>query len=119
MLSMSKPQEGRDYELIPVEDSHNAQAWDVRFLEGPYPETVIRYGAIKFDGVRDCLTFNFFVVQSPEPGLNSEVFELQEYAADVLEDILDNAIAKGQLVTGDDQRGNQSGTIDFEEFADE
>lgn len=113
-MKLNKPCEGIDYKLVPVDDADNDQAWDVLFLEGPFPETTIRYGAIKFDGERDCLTFNFFVVQSPDPTLSSEYTELQEYAADVLEDILDNAVAKGQLVTGD-ASGNQAGTTNSEE----
>lgn len=117
-MKLDKPCEGTDYKLVPVDDVDNDQAWDVLFLRGPFPETTIRYGAIKFDGERDCLTFNFFVVQSPIEDLTSEVPELQEYAADVLEDILDNAIAKGQLVTGDDI-GNESGATNTEEPTDE
>lgn len=116
---MADMQEGVDYELIPAEEIDNEQAWDVRFLSGDFVETVVRYGKIRFDGTRDCLTFNFIIVYSPIEELFTDNVELQEHCADVLEGILDDAVAKGTLVTGDDIDGNESGTTDTEELADE
>ena len=116
---MSKMTEGTDYELIPADQIENDQAWDVRLLSGDFIETVVRYGRIKFDGIRDCLTFDFKVVYSPVDGVTPDDVELQEHAADVLESILDDAVAKGTLVTGDDVSGNEPRTTDTEELTDE
>ena len=48
-LNLDKVSEGVDYSLIPVEDSPNDQAWDVRILRGDFTETVIRYGNVALD----------------------------------------------------------------------
>ena len=106
-LNLEKVCEGIHYQLIPVEDHPNEQAWHIRILRGQFTETVISYGNISFDGTRDCLTFNFIVVYSPDSDLTSENVELQEFAADILEDILETAHAQGWLVT-EDRNGNKS-----------
>lgn len=92
-----KKSEGKDYELIPS-DAHS-QAWHVRILEGNYPETVLEYGAISFNEVKDCMTFNFHVVSSPDPDLTSEDEGLQIEAGDILQDIIRQGIEDGSLVT--------------------
>jgi hypothetical protein len=109
--------EGLDYNLVPVDEGDNDQAWQIR-LEKHFPETIIRFGNIKFDGVRDCLTFNFVVIYSPDNELSSQNPELQEVAGAVLEDILERAHQEGWLITGDDV-GNKTGTDDSEESTDE
>tara|TARA_B100000085_G_C18522265_1_gene504175 strand:- start:673 stop:1002 length:330 start_codon:yes stop_codon:yes gene_type:complete len=97
-IDVDKVSEGIDYKLVPVEDSPNDQAWDVRILRGEFVETVIRYGNVAFDGSRDCLTFNFMVIYTPDPDVTTETVALQEHCADILEDILATANAEGWLV---------------------
>ena len=89
-----------DYELIPTED-HNDQGWDIRFLRGPYTETVIRFGNISLDEKNDCLRFNFVVVSTPNGELSEETAHLQETAAMCLESILEKAAEDGTLQTRD------------------
>jgi hypothetical protein len=90
--------EGVHYELVPV-DADNEQSWSVRFLEGPYPETVIRYGNIAFDADDDCLKFNFVIHSTPDVDLSESDVVIQDYAANVLESILVQASANGSMVT--------------------
>jgi hypothetical protein len=97
-LNVDKVSEGIDYKLIPVEDSPNDQAWDIRILRGDFTETVIRYGNVAFNEIQDCLTFNYKVVFSPDPLLTSDDIQLQEYAADILEDILETAFNEGWAI---------------------
>lgn len=94
-LNLDKVSEGVDYRLIPVEDSPNDQAWDIRILRGDFTETVIRYGNVAFNEIKDCLTFNYKVIYSPDTVLTSDDLQLQELAADILEDILETAHAEG------------------------
>ena len=91
--------EGIDYELIPCEDVGNEQAWDVRVLRGDFVESVLRFGNIKFNEENDCLNFNFLVISSPDGGLTEENLELQEYAGDVLQAVLEDAITNDALLT--------------------
>lgn len=99
-ININKASEGVDYQLIPV-DVENDQAWDIRILRGEFVETVLRYGAIKFDGEKDALTFSFIVVESPDEVLSSDNEELQIFAGDILEDVLEKAVSEGWLVTPD------------------
>lgn len=124
-LDLNKPSEGLDYELIPVEYVDNEAAWDVRILRGQFTETVIRYGTIKVDGEKDYLSFDFRVVESPESGLSSDDVPLQEFAGDVLFDILERGMTEGWVYGTDKSKdngeeiGNTTGTNDSEESTNE
>lgn len=120
MINLNKVSEGVDYELIPVEYVDNVAAWDVRILRGDFTETVIRYGTIRFDGAWDQLTFDFRVVTSSDPDLDSSNVALQEFAADILEDILERGIQEGWVYSKEkDEDGNPVRTNDIEELTDE
>ena len=92
-------EENVHYQLVPIEEGKNSQAWAVRFLEGPHPETVIRYGNIALDPKDDCLRFNFEIESTPDNTLTVEDLTVQEYAADVLESVLAQAAIDGSLAT--------------------
>lgn len=98
-IDVNKVSEEVDYQFVPVEEVENEQAWDIRILRGPFVESVIRFGQVAFDGERDCLTFNFHLVYSPDEDLTTDNKEFQEFAADILEDILETAYHEGWLVT--------------------
>jgi|DEB0MinimDraft_10_1074344.scaffolds.fasta_scaffold57432_2 hypothetical protein len=98
-MSLQIVNEGVHYELIPA-DEDNVQAWDVRFLEGRFTETVIRFGNISFED--DCLKFNFVIQSTPDSSLDVDDVDLQNFAADVLESILESAASDGSLIYGDD-----------------
>ncbi|WP_347852188.1 hypothetical protein [Planktomarina sp.] len=123
MINLDKVSEGVDYELIPVEYVDNEAAWDVRILRGEFTETVLRFGTIKYDGERDCLTFDFRVVESPDDELDSSSEDLQEFSGSILEDILERGINEG-WVYGTEKKngenvGDQSRTNDSTESIDE
>lgn len=90
-----------DYQLVPSSQAENQQAWDVRILEGQFVETVLRFGAIRFNGENDCLNFNFIIVSTPDGSLTEENEELQDHAAKILFAILEDAQANDALVLGD------------------
>jgi hypothetical protein len=123
MINLDKMSEGVDYELIPVEYVDNEAAWDVRILRGEFTETVLRFGTIKYDGERDCLTFDFRVVDSPDGELDSSSEDLQEFSGAILEDILERGINEGWVYgtekkNGEDV-GDTTGTNDSEESINE
>jgi hypothetical protein len=119
-IDVNKVSEGIDYILIPVDYVDNEAAWDVRILRGEFTETVIRYGTIRFDGERDCLTFDFRVVTTPHFDLDSSNVDLQEFAADIMEDILERGIRDGWVYGTEkkDRNGYTIGTDDSEESTD-
>jgi hypothetical protein len=118
-IDIEKMSEGIDYELIPA-DADNEQAWDIRVLRGDFVETVLRYGNVSFDGAEKCLKFNFFVISSPDPDLQTTDIDLQNTAADILEDVLEKSYHNGTLQTAemDDTYGDKFRTDDSTESTD-
>ena len=100
---LDKLSEGIHYEIIPQTD--DTRGWDVRLLE-EYPETVIRYGNVAFDGKRDALTFNYDIVSSPDPDLQIENnLTFQEYCGRILSNIIEQSITDGSLLAQDKDTG--------------
>ena len=100
---LDKLSEGLHYEIIPQTD--DTRGWDVRLLE-EYPETVIRYGNVAFDGKRDALTFNYDIVSSPDPDLEVETnLTFQEYCGRILSSIIDKSITDGSMIAQDKDTG--------------
>ena len=100
---LDKLSEGIHYEIIPQTD--DTRGWDVRLLE-EYPETVIRYGNVAFDGKRDALTFNYDIVSSPDPDLSIEnKLTFQEYCGRILSNIIEQSISDGSLLAQDKNTG--------------
>lgn len=98
MINVEKVSEGIDYELVPV-DVENQQAWDVRFLKGPFVETIIRFGNVAINGLDECVNFNFELVSTPISELSTDSVDLQDAAGSILIDVIENAIASKSLVT--------------------
>ena len=96
---VDKLSEGIHYEIIPR--SLDDKGWDVRLLE-EFPETVIRYGNVAFDGKQDALTFNYEIISSPDPDLEIEGnFEFQEYSGRILSNIIEASITDGSMMAWD------------------
>lgn len=110
-MNLDKLSEGIHYELIPVEEVSNDQAWDLRILEGQFVETVIRFGNIRFNQEQDCLNFNFLVVSTPDPDATVENEDLQILAGQILNSVLEKAAAEDTLVTKEyDDRTRENDT---------
>lgn len=100
MENQLKHDENVTYQLVPGDQGD--QHWLVRFLEGPFPETVIQYGAISFnEAAENMMSFNFFIESSPDPDLSIDNVELQEFAGDVLQEIIRRGIEDNSVVMED------------------
>ena len=93
-----------DYEIIPSHEDE--QAWNVRILKGPFTETVIRYGVIKFNEIPKNMTFNFDLIYSPDSELTTENIDLQDFAGAMLEKIMANGIKEGSVMTREIKNAN-------------
>ena len=93
-----------DYEIIPSHEDE--QAWNVRILKGPFTETVIRYGIIKFNEIPKNMTFNFDLIYSPDSELTTENVDLQDFAGAMLEKIMANGIKEGSVATREIKNAN-------------
>lgn len=87
--------ENEDYVLIPVEEHEDA--WGVRITSGDFNETIVMYGAIGFNQIKDKLTFNFEIIETPDSELTTENEELQAHCAKVLEAIIVNGVEDGSV----------------------
>ena len=114
---LDKLSEGIHYEIIPQAD--DTRGWDVRLLE-EYPETVIRYGNVAFDGKRDALTFNYDIVSSPDPDLSIENnLTFQEYCGRILSNIIEQSISDGSLLAQDKNTGEIGATKETLEWIED
>ena len=114
---LDKLSEGVHYEIIPQSD--DTRGWDVRLLE-EYPETVIRYGNVAFDGERDALTFNYDIVSSPDPDLSIENnLTFQEYCGRILSNIIEQSISDGSLLAQDKNTGEIGATKETLEWIED
>ena len=101
-LDLQRKSEGVHYELIPS-DEHE-QAWNVRILEGDFIETVLQYGAISFNKVREGeMNFNFSIVSTPDQDLEVSNLDLQEEAGNILQSVIAQAISDGSLMTKEEE----------------
>ena len=113
---VDKLSEGIHYEIIP--SSLDEKGWYVRLLE-EFPETVIRYGNVAFDGKQDALTFNYNIVSSPDPELEIEGnFEFQEYCGRILSNIIEASIADGSMMAWDKENEEVLATKENLEWAE-
>lgn len=93
MEHSNKLVENVDYELIPGAGEN----WDIRILTGEFVETIINYKQLQVADDGEHLTFNFNVVTSPDEGLDAETnMDLQNAAAMILSDILENSVTRGK-----------------------
>jgi len=84
---------GIDYELVPFKDDE--EHWAVRLLTGPFPETVVAFNTISFNEIQEHISFNFGIVQSPDPDLLPENEELQYHCGLILESIIEDGLEQG------------------------
>ena len=97
-------EEGVHYEIIP--DHKDDQAWNVRILAGPFTETVLKYGVIKFNEIPKNMSFNFSIIYSPDTELTVDDLRLQDSAGAVLEKIMENGMKDGSVVNKEIKHGN-------------
>ena len=116
MVDINKVSENIHYQLIPQQDNES-EGWDVRLLEGPQPETVIRYGTVSIDGKDDQMRWNMEIVSTPDENLTTESLTLQEYCGNILLDILETSIAEGSAIFRDQE--NQEIGLNKEFFNDD
>jgi hypothetical protein len=112
-LNLDKPSEHLDYELISAYDTEGNEFWNVSFLRSPYEDVTIRYNNVQLDGTSGTMRFNFDIIESENPENTLENLEMQRFAADVLQDILEAAIT-----TREENDRNQSTADDSTESTD-
>ena len=88
--------ENVDYELIPSEDK--SDGWNIRILNGQFSETVIEFGAVRFNEIDDNMSFSFEVISSPDPDVTTENIDLQIQAGEILESVIYSGLEEGSVI---------------------
>ena len=91
--------ENVDYELIPSEDK--SDGWNIRILNGQFSETVIEFGAVRFNEIDDNMSFSFEVISSPDPDVATENIDLQIQAGEILESVISSGLEEGSVIMKD------------------
>lgn len=104
-----KLSEGIHFDIIPAQD--NEYAWHVRINE-EYPETIIQFGAVEFDGKTDMLHFNMDIISSPDPDLTTDDLTFQEYCARILSEVIELSLEDGTVIARDQETDELAGTPD-------
>jgi len=101
--------EGLDYCFIYPKD--DAQAVHIRFLDGPYKDTVFKYGKVKFDEKDDqvYLLFAYDVIESTvdKPRKLEKDDKFKNYIGDLLVEIMSGNMEQDIV--------DEAGTSDTEE----
>lgn len=92
----NKKIENVDYELVPSEDK--SDSWYIRILNGQFSETVIEFGAVRFNEIKDNMSFSFEVISSPDPDTNTENVDLQIQAGEILESVISSGLDEGSVI---------------------
>lgn len=101
MIDIDKLSEGIDYDIRPIDEVDNEQAWQVFVKTGVYRDMVMMFTRVKFDGPNSRLTFQLDAMNLDQT--TPEMTDgLKNHAADILEDIIKTNLAKGTLVIDDD-----------------
>jgi len=88
------------YRLVPSEESD--KAWNIEIISGEFVETVLSFDTVGINKIKDCATFNFNVVNSPESEyINESNVDLQEYAGRILISLIERSIEDKTLITND------------------
>lgn len=106
---MSKMLENKDYELIP--SSSDSTVWHVRILSGDFTETIVKFGSISFNEVKDHFSFNFDIIETPDSSLHISNEDLQFTAARILEDIIERGEKEGWVKAKERKTLGQDDTI--------
>lgn len=102
-LDIDKPNEGIDYDLEAV--SHGGDAmWNVNIHRSPYNNVIIRYRNVEVNEDIGGLNFNFDVIDTPNESVyNVENVELQSFAGEILQDIIERLASKSEGSNDRDQ----------------
>ncbi len=104
MIDLEKPLEGVDYSVIPISSIRDENAWQVQVLRGKYADNYFVFTGIEYNGKTQQLKFKLDVVKDNEWVVADE--SIQDYAFDILTDIIHRGIADGSLVINDKDSNN-------------
>jgi len=106
MIDLNKPLEDIDYKVVTYQDPDYGDAWYVEVLrDSNYAGVALAYEDIQYDGRHEQLSF--IIVAADADGHEIELdSELEDLAANILTDMINNLIARGGAVFSDKDSNN-------------
>lgn len=104
MIDLNKPCEGIDYQITNIELVNDEQAWQASIIRGRYADHNLVFTEIEYNGKTQQLKFKLDVVV--DNLLVAADLDLQNFAFDLLTDIIKNGIANGSLILDDKNTDN-------------
>lgn len=105
MIDLDKPLEGVDYIIEPIDMVDNEQAWKAKVRTGPFRGLSLIYTKMQYDGKASRLKY---VLDVLDKDLNRVGVDqaLDDYAFNVIVDIIKTGIANGSVVFDDKDSNN-------------
>ena len=104
MINLETPLEGVDYTVVPIAMLNDENAWQVQVLRGEYADNHFVFTEIEYNGKTQQLKFKLDVVKDNEWVMADQ--SIQDYAFDILTDIIRKGIADGSLMINDKDSSN-------------
>jgi hypothetical protein len=105
MINLNKPLEQVDYNVIPHDMIDNENAWQVQLLTGDYKGKSLVFTGIEYNGSNQTLRFLLDVLDV-DNNLEPATSDLEDYAFEILEDIIKKGIADGSILLNDQDSSN-------------
>ena len=107
MIDLEKPLEGVDYTIEPLEGLDNEQAWKVVVRKGLYKDKTLIYNQIQYNGKTQRIKYQLHVINESNE-LEQMTPEIDDYAFNILVDIIKTGITNGSVVLDDKDSDNGS-----------
>ena len=96
MIDLNKVSEGVDYNFVPITKTDGK--WAVEVLTGDFVNVGFLFDDVQFDKEQHNVTFKLTAISLRDGSpVNSKTPEIQQYAGEILEDIIKNGIANGMV----------------------
>lgn len=111
MIDVNKPSEGIDYNIIGVDGDSDAaeKGWAVIIISGPYRGMWVMYKDLICDGVASRISYSYMYAQTEDDLPNvpeNTPPDFDEFVFQVVQDIIRNGIANGDVVLYDQNTNN-------------
>lgn len=105
MIDLDKPLDQLDYKIVPLTIVENEHAWQVQVLTGEYKDINLVFTHIEINGKQGNLKFSLDAVDNENQWVEVTP-DLQDFAFDILQDIVKKGLLDGSVVIYDKDSDN-------------
>lgn len=104
MININTPLDQVDYKIVPIKTIEDDNAWQVLILRGEHKDKHLVFTNIEYSGRKNSLRFLLDVVVNDK--LEKASAELENFAFNILNDIIKNGLVNGSVVFDDQDSSN-------------